>query len=66
MNHANPANPQSGIDEDGNLLPQEPHPVLRDKLVRQAISHAVDMDALIAGIRYGNGFKVATHTIPTS
>ncbi len=66
MNHANPANPQSGIDEDGNLLPQEPNPVLRDKPVRQAISHAVDMDALIAGIRYGNGFKVATHTIPTS
>ena len=66
MNHANPANPQPGIDKDGNLLPQEPHPVLGDRLVRQAISHAVDMDALIEGIRYGNGFKVATHTIPTS
>ena len=62
----NHANPQSGIDEDGNLLPQEPHPVLRDKLVRQAIYHAVDRDSLIAGIRYGNGFKVATQTIPTS
>lgn len=66
MNHANPANPQPGIDDDGNLLPQEPHPVLSDRLVRQAISHAVDMDALIEGIRYGNGFKVATRTIPTS
>ena len=66
MNHANPDNPQPGFDEEGNLLPQEPHPVLGDRLVRQAISHAVDMDALIEGIREGNGFKVATHTIPTS
>ena len=66
MNHANPDNPQSGFDEEGNLIPQEPHPVLGDVLVRQAVSHAVDMDALIEGIRDGNGFKVATHTIPTS
>ena len=66
MNHADPANPQPGFDEDGNLVPQTPHPVLGDRLVRQAISHAVDMDALIEGIRDGNGFKVATHTIPTS
>ena len=66
MNHANPDNPQPGFDEEGNLVPQEPHPVLGDRLVRQAISHAVDMDALIEGIRDGNGFKVATHTIPTS
>ncbi|MCY3979131.1 MAG: ABC transporter substrate-binding protein, partial [Chloroflexi bacterium] len=66
MNHANPDNPQPGFDEEGNLVPQEPHPVLGDVLVRQAISHAVDMDALIEGIRDGNGFKVATHTIPTS
>ena len=66
MNHANPNNPQPGFDEEGNLIPQEPHPVLGDRLVRQAISHAVDMDALIEGIRDGNGFKVATHTIPTS
>ena len=66
MNHANPDNPQPGIDEDGNVIPQEPHPVLGDKLVRQAISHAVDIDALIEGIRDGNGVKVATHTIPTS
>ncbi|MCY4017871.1 MAG: ABC transporter substrate-binding protein [Chloroflexi bacterium] len=66
MNHANPENPQPGFDEEGNLIPQEPHPVLGDRLVRQAISHAVDMDALIEGIREGNGFKVATHTIPTS
>lgn len=66
MNHANPENPQSGLDQDGNVIEQEPHPVLGDKLVRQAVSHAVDMDALIEGIRDGNGVKVATHTIPTS
>ncbi len=66
MNQANPDNPQAGFDEDGNLIPQEPHPVFGDVLVRQAVSHAVDVDALIEGIRDGNGVKIATHTIPTS
>lgn len=66
MNTADPKNPQPGLDADGNVLPQTPHPVLGDVLVRRAITQAVDMDAIIEGIRDGNGIKVATHTIPTS
>ncbi len=66
MNTADPSNPQPGLDEDGNALPQIPHPVLGDVLVRRAITQAVDMDAILEGIRDGNGIKVATHTIPTS
>jgi peptide/nickel transport system substrate-binding protein len=66
MNTADPKNPQPGLDEKGNVIPQTPHPVLGDVLVRRAITQAVDMDAIIEGIRDGNGIKVATHTIPTS
>jgi peptide/nickel transport system substrate-binding protein len=66
MNNADPANPQPGLDDEGNPLPQTPHPVLGDPLVRQAVTQAVDMNALIDGIRDGNGVPIATHTIPTS
>jgi peptide/nickel transport system substrate-binding protein len=39
---------------------------LGDVLVRQAISHIVDQNAIIEGFRDGSGIPVATHTIPTS
>jgi peptide/nickel transport system substrate-binding protein len=66
MNNADPANPQPGIDADGNPIPQTPHPVLGDRLVRQAITRAVPVQDLIDGILDGNAVPVATHTIPTS
>jgi peptide/nickel transport system substrate-binding protein len=66
LNHADPANPQPGVDEEGNPVEQTPHPVLGDVRVRQAIGKAVDINAILTGIRAGNGVPVATHTIPTS
>lgn len=66
MNSANPNNPLPGIDEEGNIVEQDPHPVLGDVRVRQAITQAVDVNAIIENIRDGNGIPVATHTIPTS
>jgi peptide/nickel transport system substrate-binding protein len=66
FNHADPKNPQPGLDENGNVIPQTPHPVLGDVRVRQAITMAVNVDDILTGIRSGNGVKVATHTIPTS
>lgn len=65
-NLANPENPQPGVDEDGNIVEQEPHPIFADVLVRQALAHAVDVDAMIDGILDGNGIRAVTHTIPTS
>lgn len=65
FNHANPANPMPAYDEEGNLQEQDPHPILGDKLVRQAIVMAVDMDALIEGGLGGQAVRVGTPTIPS-
>jgi len=65
-NLANPANPQPGLDENGDTVEQEPHPIFGDVRVRQALAHAVDVDAMIEGILQGNGLRINTHTIPTS
>lgn len=37
FNMADPSNPQSAYDEDGNLIEQDPHPILSDLRVRQAL-----------------------------
>ncbi len=66
MNSADPANPLDGLDEDGNIIEQVPHPVFGDVLVRRAVTHAVPQDDIIEGIKDGNAVPVATHTIPTS
>ena len=36
LNLANPDNPQPGQDEDGEIIEQEPHPILSDQQVRLA------------------------------
>lgn len=66
FNHANPENPQSGYDEDGNYIAQEPHPVLGDKRVRQAITMAVDIDAIIENTLGSNAVRVGIPSIPPS
>lgn len=66
FNLADPANPQNGLDEEGNPIDQGNHPIFGDVRVRQAIAQAVDVDAMIQGILDGNGTKLVTHTIPTS
>ncbi len=65
-NLADPTNPQNGVDADGNVIDQGKHPIFGNVLVRQAIAHAVDVDAMITGILDGNGTRVITHSIPTS
>jgi peptide/nickel transport system substrate-binding protein len=58
FNTANPANPQAGLDEEGNIVEQDPHPVLSDLAVRQAITHAIDHAALNEGAFAGTGIPV--------
>jgi peptide/nickel transport system substrate-binding protein len=65
-NLADPENPQPGLDEDGNVIEQDPHPIFADVQVRRALAHAVDVDAIIDGVLDGNGIRAVTHTIPTS
>src|SRR5690606_33093442 len=47
LNLANPENPQPGLDEEGNVVEQDPHPILSDKNVRKAIAHALDYQTII-------------------
>ena len=65
VNQANPANPQDGVDADGNFIPQDPHPILGDVRVRQAIAHAIDYQSIIDNIRLGEGYPMAANVLPT-
>lgn len=65
-NLADPNNPQPGLDEEGNPIPQDPHPIFADVRVRRALAHAVDVDAMIDGILGGNGIRALTHNTPNS
>ncbi len=65
LNLANPDNPQPGRDEEGNLIPQDPHPILGDVRVRQAIAHSIDYQSIIDNIRLGQGYLMAANVLPT-
>lgn len=66
FNMADPTNPQSALDADGNRIDQGYHPIFSDKLVRQAISHAVNVDAIIEGAVFGNGSRMAAQLTTSS
>lgn len=66
FNQANPENPQDAFGEDGNYVGLDPHPVLGDKLVRQAIVMSVNMDAIIENNLDGNAVRVGIPSIPSS
>ena len=61
LNLANPNNPQPGMDENGNIIPQEPHPLFGDVRVRRAIQHAIDVDVLIEFLLDDYGSPVASY-----
>ncbi len=65
-NLANPANPQPGLDENGNEIVQDPHPIFGDVRVRRALAHAVDLEAIIDGAVFGEGTAMASTVIPAS
>lgn len=70
-NVADPANPQPGLDENGQLVDQGIHPIFGDVLVRQAMAYAIDTTSMIgtrpdgdtpaSGILEGNGYQAVTH-----
>lgn len=64
LNNADPAQPVDGQDADGNLIPQPPHPILGDKRVRQAIAQAIDYDAVINDIYFGQGRRQVADVSP--
>lgn len=66
MNLANPANPLAGLDENGNPIPQDPHPILGDVRVRQALYYAMDFAALNAAALGGEDYQLASMVRPDS
>lgn len=66
INLADPANPQPGLDADGNPVDQGHHPILGDVRVRQAMQMAVNIQDIIDGPVNGNGTAMASGTIPTA
>ena len=64
LNLANPENPMAGQDEDGNLIEQDPHPILSDLNVRKAIAHSLDYDAIIDQVYLGQGYQIASNVLP--
>ncbi|MDX1992862.1 MAG: ABC transporter substrate-binding protein [bacterium] len=66
LNLADPANPQNGLDEDGNPIDQGRHPIFGDVRVRQALQHAINIDEVINGPLNGNATAMVAGTIPTA
>jgi peptide/nickel transport system substrate-binding protein len=67
FNLADPSAPQPGLDpETGERIVQSPHPVLGSLAVRQAISRAIDFEALNAGAFASLGMPVAGPMPPQS
>ena len=66
FNMADPENPQSGLDEDGNPIDQGIHPVFGDVRVRQALDFAIDFEAINEGVFFGYGLPAGTHTGATN
>ncbi|MDX1995328.1 MAG: ABC transporter substrate-binding protein [bacterium] len=66
LNQADPANPQAGLDENGDLIDQGHHPLLGDQRVRRALQHALDVPAIIEGALEGEGVQMAANELPTS
>ncbi len=75
LNGGNPENPQAAwedLDEDGiydpdeeELIEQEPHPILSDVRVRQALMFGMDWEALDIGAFGGGDVQLASHWLPT-
>ncbi len=66
MNAADPANPQNGLDADGNPIDQGHHPIFGDVRVRKALAMALDMNAIIESAANGEGSALASHANPNS
>lgn len=64
FNTADPANPQPGRDEEGNIIEQGLHPIFGDVRVRQALNYAMNFEEINEGVFLGTGLQMATHSRP--
>jgi peptide/nickel transport system substrate-binding protein len=66
LNLADPANPQNGTDEDGNLIDQGNHPIFGDVRVRRAMQLGINVSDIVEGAVFGEGSQMASSELPTS
>ncbi len=66
LNSSDPANPQNGLDENGEAIDQGHHPILGDVRVRQALMYALNFAELNQGALGGEGVQLASHVLPSS
>lgn len=60
-----PNDPQPRLNEDGTVNEAHGiHPILSDKLVRQAIVYAIDRNAIIAKVNFGQGMPLHANVVP--
>jgi peptide/nickel transport system substrate-binding protein len=64
LNWADPENPMSAYDEEGNMIEQPPHPLFSDVKVRQAMAMGYSKDDLLETLD-GRGVKLTSSVIPT-
>ncbi len=66
LNLADPNQAADGLDENGDVIEQAPHPILGDKRVRQALQHAINIEEIINGPLSGNGSAMVSGTGATA
>ncbi len=66
FNLADPNNPQNAFDDKGNPIDQGHHPLFGDVTVRQAISHAIDVQSIVKAALFGEGTQMSSFLIPSS
>lgn len=66
FNTADPREPKSAYDENGELVEQGHHPIFGDPRVRRAIQLAIDVDQLIEAALLGYGTPLTANQPPQS
>lgn len=66
FNFADPREPLSYRDRDGEIQEQVPHPALVNHDVRRAIQMSIDVQAIVDEVLYGEGEVMAGYSLPTS
>ncbi len=64
INLANPEAPQRGLNESGAFVSQDPHPQLADRIVRQAMAHAIDYPGIVAASYLGQAYPLPANVLP--
>lgn len=66
LNFTDPAEPLDYLDDEGEVLEQNPHPILSNPDVRLAIQLGINVQELIDIVLYGEGEILPSYQLPAS